>query len=101
MSWWREAESTTKPGRVEITTGPGVELLMPLVFILGLIITLGPAVGMLLMIIGFAFFLAAKLSVISRGIYVSWGSRRMTKHFRTCYRIGYGLMCVGALAWIV
>lgn len=100
MSSWRETESTTKPGRREITTGPGAEVVMPLVFILGLVIALGPAIGMLFMLIGFALFLAAKLSVISQGVYVSWGSGRMSARFRKCYRVGYALMFLGAVAWV-
>ncbi len=101
MSSWSETESTTKPGRREITTGPGAELVMPLVFILGLVIGLGPTIGMLLMLIGFAVFLAAKLSVISEGVYVSWGSRQMSTRFRACYRVGYALMFLGAVAWVI
>ena len=101
MSSWRETESTTKPGRREITTGPGAEIVMPLVFILGLVVTLGPAIGMVLMLIGFALFLTAKMSLIRQGIYVSWGSRRMSARLRTCYHAGYALMFAGALAWVV
>lgn len=100
MSYWIETESTTKPGRREITTGPGIELLMPLVFMLGLIVALGPATGMLFMATGFVLFLAAKLSLIAQGVHVSWGSRQMSPRFRTCYRVGYALMFAGALAWV-
>ncbi len=101
MSSWKETESSTKPGRREITTGPGVELVMPLVFILCLVIALGPTIGMLFMLTGFALFVAAKLSVIRQGVYVSWGSRQMSARFRKCYRVGYALMFLGAVAWVI
>ena len=102
MSYWREEESETHPGRIEITIGTNpFDLLMPMVFVLGLLGTMaasvGPALPLAILTTGFALFLIAKLSIIRQGILLSWGSRRMSRGFRTCYRLGYGLMTAGVL----
>lgn len=47
--------------------------------------------------LGFGLFLAAKVSVIRRGIPISFGSARMTSGFRVCYRVGYALMAFAAV----
>ena len=100
MSGWRERRSLEKPGRVEMSTFPFAELFLPLVLLLGMLAMLGPGGAMLLMGSGFALFLVAKLSVFRRGIYVSWGSRAMSAPFRACYRLGYSLILLGAVAVI-
>jgi hypothetical protein len=50
---------------------------------------------------GFALFLAAKVSVIGQGVLVSFGSSRMSRRFRWCYRLGCALMMLGALLPLV
>jgi hypothetical protein len=42
--------------------------------------------------IGFVLFVAAKMSVIRRGIFVSFGSASMSSGGRGLYRAGYALM---------
>ena len=47
--------------------------------------------------VGFILFLIAKLSVIRRGKWISFGSRPMTNAMGNTYRTGYWLMIVGIL----
>ena len=47
--------------------------------------------------LGLILFLIAKLSVILRGKWISFGSRPMTDAMGNTYRIGYWLMIVGIL----
>ena len=42
-------------------------------------------------------FLIAKVSVIRRGILVSFGSKRMSRGHRRLYRLGYALMIAALL----
>lgn len=90
MSLWIERRSQTKPNYVEIITVSS-DLFLP-VMLIGIVFALGLGRATLLMTIGFLLFLMAKLSLIVRGVYVSWGSRRMSPAFRVCYRLGYTLM---------
>ncbi len=48
-----------------------------------------------LFIIGFLFFLKAKLSLIHLGTIISFGSKKMTKPNKYMYLIGYGCMLFG------
>ena len=45
---------------------------------------------------GFMSFLIAKLSVIRRGVCVSWGSRLMAPRYARLYKAGYLFMLAGA-----
>lgn len=47
---------------------------------------------------GFAFFLVAKLSVVCRGHFVSFGVGRMSPQMKNVYRAGWWLMVVGVMA---
>jgi hypothetical protein len=47
--------------------------------------------------LGLVLFLIGKLSVISRGKWISFGSRHMTNAMGNTYRAGYWLMIVGIL----
>ena len=49
-------------------------------------------------IVGFLLFLVAKLSVIARHRWVSFGTRFMSPAMANAYRVGYWLMFVGVLA---
>ncbi len=52
-------------------------------------------------IAGLALFLAAKISLLRRGIRVSFGSSAMSPWSRRAYRAGYALMLVGfAAMWV-
>jgi hypothetical protein len=47
--------------------------------------------------LGFILFLVAKLSVVLRGKWISFGSGPMTEAMGNMYRIGYWLLIVGIL----
>ena len=51
--------------------------------------------------LGLTLFLVAKLSLLRRGIPISFGSARMSPWNRRAYRSGYALMLVGAFATFV
>ncbi len=46
----------------------------------------------LLLLVGFAFFLAAKISLFKQNIFNSWGCSKMRPLFKGLYKFGYGLM---------
>lgn len=46
-------------------------------------------------LIGFFLFLFSKLSLFRKGIWVSFGTKRMRENMGNLYRIGYWLMAVG------
>ena len=48
-------------------------------------------------ITGFVMFVIAKISVIKKGIKVSWGTTHMSQAMANTYRLGYWLMLVGIL----
>lgn len=75
-----------------------------LAFLLGLASTaaleaLAVSTGMLLL--GFAFFLRAKISVYHSGFWFSFGSGRMSVRMRRYYRLGYLLLIPAALMTFV
>jgi hypothetical protein len=45
--------------------------------------------------IGFIFILIAKISLFSKGIWISWGSKQMSKPFKLLYQAGYILVGIG------
>jgi hypothetical protein len=48
-----------------------------------------------LMFAGLLCFIRAKLSLIRRGVWLSWGSRRMAPRYARLYKFGYGLILAG------
>ena len=59
--------------------------------------------SLLLLIIGFILLFISKLSLFSKGIWNSWGTKQMNKIFKYLYRLGYGLIgigCIGVLIYI-
>lgn len=52
----------------------------------------------LVTVVGFLLFSAAKLSVIARGRWVSFGTAAMSASFANAYRLGYWLMVFGLVA---
>jgi len=48
--------------------------------------------------LGLALFLAAKFSLVRRGIRFSFGSAHMSRGSQLAYRIGYALMILGLFA---
>src|SRR6266436_749895 len=102
MSLWIDRNG--KGGRREIWLVPFEP--MSVVFVIGLIFTLyaprlmrATIVGdaEVLLGLGFALFIASKISLFRRGIWLSWGSSRMTTTWRRAYRLGYASMLLGAL----
>ncbi|HYD46755.1 MAG TPA: hypothetical protein VEB21_00315 [Terriglobales bacterium] len=57
----------------------------------------GYPAALVIVLIGFAMFLRAKLSVIRVEPWINFGSRRMEPNMRDLYRVGYWLMIVGTL----
>jgi len=51
----------------------------------------------IVVLVGFALFLIAKLSVVARKKWVSFGSGLMGSGMANLYRVGYWLMVVGVL----
>ena len=50
-----------------------------------------------LSLVGLIFFFSAKVYVISKGSYVSFGSKNMPHMLGNIYRLGYWLMAVGVI----
>ncbi len=50
-----------------------------------------------LLMVGFAFFALAKVSVIRAGHLVSFGPRKMSRMMRSLYYVGYVLLAVGTV----
>jgi hypothetical protein len=46
-------------------------------------------------LIGFFCFLISKLSLIRKGVFFSFGTKRLSENMSNIYRIGYWLMAVG------
>ena len=62
--------------------------------------TLFRILSLLVCAIGFCLFFVAKLSVFRQGIFVSFGSRQMTRRHRWMYWMGYSLIGIGWLLGI-
>jgi hypothetical protein len=58
------------------------------------------AVSLAAMLGGFLCFGAVKVSLFCRGIWTSWGTRRMTASGAKWYKFGYALMGAGALLFL-
>ncbi len=54
-----------------------------------------------LLVTGFLFILISKISLFRKRIWISWGSKLMTKPFRLLYKFGYLLMLGGVLISLV
>jgi hypothetical protein len=54
-------------------------------------------VNLLVYLLGFLMLFQAKRSIRAADLNVSFGSRKMTPSNRLLYRLGYGLMLLGAL----
>jgi bacteriorhodopsin len=51
----------------------------------------------LLVAIGLAIFLVAKISLLSKGVRFSFGTKKMSNQMANLYRVGYWLMVVGII----
>lgn len=98
MSLWINKKRQNGSSGSDLLLFPIAELMLPAIILLAILITLGLSGALILSCLGFILFLAAKLSLIVNGIYISWGSKSMTPILRVCYRLGYGLMTAGILA---
>jgi hypothetical protein len=99
MSLWLKRKK--EDGGSDYILFPGAEMLLPATIFLVLLITIGLAGGLLLFSLGFVSFLVAKISQLAKGNYTSWGSKSMSRIFRYCYFVGYGLMTAGLLATLL
>lgn len=96
MSFWiRRFEG----GRPTVTLAHGGYLLalLPLIAIFVVFVALNPTFSVLFLVTGFLCFFVAKLSVIRTGVWLSFGSRGMSRRNAKLYRIGYALMGFGIL----
>lgn len=98
MSLWISKKREDGRGGTDFILFPIAELMLPAIILFALLVTIGRHGALLLSCLGFILFLTAKISLFVKGIYISWGSKSMSHGFRTCYRLGYGLMIVGFLA---
>jgi hypothetical protein len=57
--------------------------------------------SMFIVIFGFILFAIAKISLFSKGIWNSWGSKLMDKRYRILYRTGYIIMGIGVAVLLV
>ena len=108
MSHWRfkrEADGKVTATTVEVTWLVQVAVValtviganVALVLFFGNVVARLATVALLL---GFALFVVAKVSVIRTGRTNSWGSGSMSDRNRWCYRAGYVLMGIGAVTGI-
>ncbi len=51
-------------------------------------------------LLGFILFIISKISLFTKGIWNSWGSGKMKKHFKWLYRCGYFLMIFGIICML-
>jgi len=51
--------------------------------------------------IGFILFSASKVSVFSKGLLLTFGTKAMRKPFRVCYYLGYALIILGAVGVLI
>ena len=68
MSIWIRKKGQNGSGGPSISTFPFVELLLPVMILIGLLAALGPNGPLLLSLLGFMFFLGTKLSQFVKGI---------------------------------
>ena len=96
MSFWLTRREN---GRTTITLAQGGDLFSSLFLIvfLAVLVIVNPVLALVIFAAGFSCFLLAKISLFRRGIWVTWGSRQMTRGYARLYRIGYALMGIGAL----
>jgi hypothetical protein len=48
-------------------------------------------------IVGFLLFLISKISFFRKGVYVSFGTKRLSENMGNLYRLGYWLMAAGLI----
>jgi hypothetical protein len=113
MSWW--VNSKDKAGRqhiwlidepiilIQIFAALFVGLVLPLILMTArnpMPFAIG-SVGIILL--GYACLVVAKTSLFCRGIWFSWGTRRMSRNHARLYRTAYALMVSGGtlllLSW--
>lgn len=57
--------------------------------------------SLVLMATGFTMYLASKISLFVKGVWMSWGPGRMAAPFRILYVIGIALMAIGILVLVL
>ena len=53
--------------------------------------------GSYLISVGFFFLIVSKISLFSKGFWISWGPKFMSKSFRCLYMVGYVFIGMGTL----
>ena len=109
--WWTRRERSGKRTLWQIDVDPLLGLLLLVLFFGVVVVPAGSASAPAklacgaIVLGGFGCFLAAKLSLLPRGIYASWCSAPMTPGYARLYKAGYALMALGilllaALGWM-
>lgn len=94
MSWWISRKD--KHGQRSLwLVDMELMVLLPLLLILTSVLAAQGLLSVTLLLAGFVCLLIAKLSVMRRGVRVSWGPRLMTRGYAWLYKIGYLLMFAG------
>ena len=108
MSFWIVRRDATGRRHIKSVSVP----LFPIVAMLAVVLSclVGVVAGLSvpaiiawasLVIVGLAMFVVAKLSVIRRGVLVSFGSQRMSPTMRRLYRLGWVLMLPGGIVTLL
>jgi hypothetical protein len=101
--WWTRADRSGTRYLWQIDADPLLGLALLVLFFAAIVLPAGsaPTPAKLacgaIVLGGFGCFLAAKLSLLRRGIHASWGSGPMTPGYARLYRAGYALMVLGIL----
>jgi hypothetical protein len=81
-------------------TALGFLVIIPIIFITIQNIIKGQVqhpYAFIICLVGFALFLISKISTISNGKWISFGTKKLTENTANLYRIGYWLMAVGLI----
>lgn len=105
MSWW---VGDSRSGRLKAID---VDIIAVLVVVAVVAAVLAPAIvgnpggaartALLLMIAGAVLVAAAKATLWRQGIWLSWGTNRMSRTFAIVYRCGYSCMALGFLMLVL
>lgn len=57
--------------------------------------------SILITLLGFILFFVSKVSLFIKGIWNSWGTNKMKKHFKWLYRLGYLFMVIGIAGTLI
>jgi hypothetical protein len=95
MSWWFVRKREDGRRTLWIVDLEPMAILSLLAMLVTILAVKG-FVSLTLLVGGFICFFVSKLSVIRRGVSISWGPRLMTARYGRLYKVGYLLMVIGA-----